>query len=292
MTLFELVTEGIQILQQAGNSDAEQDARELLMTAFDLDMVHFLLNRMQKLPEKEETVSRIRQYREMIARRANRTPLQQILGCQDFMGMTFYVNEHVLIPRQDTETLVELVLEEQLDLSGRVLDLCTGSGCIAISLAAKGGYRSVTATDISEEALKVAQRNAKTLLEDPAKVIFLQGDLFDALGRPDTKQFDIIISNPPYIPTAVIETLEPEVREHEPMLALDGTTDGLHFYRKIAEKAGQYLFPNGTIYLEIGYDQGAAVSALLREAGFTRVRVVKDMPGKDRIVCGVWPGHL
>ena len=241
------------------------------------------------------------------------------------MGLDFFVNEHVLIPRQDTETLVELVLEEQQgkqqeeqqekqqeqqpeeqqkkqreqqseeqqkkqrgqkpEKPRKLLDLCTGSGCIAISLAVKGGFESVTATDLSEEALKVAERNART---HQVPIRFFQGDLFSALPQSEVKTFDIITSNPPYIPTAVIATLEPEVREHEPMMALDGTEDGLKFYRQIAKEAGSWLKPGGSIYLEIGYDQGEAVSGLLEDAGFTNVRVVKDLPGKDRVVCGCW----
>ena len=288
MTLYDLLNEGNAALQQAGDTDGENDAKLLLFEAFHLDLVHFLMDRLRPLSEQDAKVQeQIRTYREMIEKRASRIPLQQILGSQEFMGLEFYVNEHVLIPRQDTETLVELVLQEQQGREKKLLDLCTGSGCIAISLAVKGGYESVTATDLSEEALKVAERNAKT---HQKKIIFRQGDLFSALPRTEAGTFDIITSNPPYIPTTVIATLEPEVREHEPMMALDGTEDGLKFYRQIAKKAGTWLKPGGVIYLEIGYDQGEAVSGLLREAGFDKVRVVKDLPGKDRVVCGIWPG--
>ncbi|MCI6887930.1 MAG: peptide chain release factor N(5)-glutamine methyltransferase [Lachnospiraceae bacterium] len=290
MTLFQLLAEGSDMLQRSGSPDAQNDARQLLLAAFETDMVHFLLKRMQELEENEDSRSRIRLYREMIERRRSRIPLQQILGCQEFMGLDFYVNEHVLIPRQDTETLVELVLEEQKDPEKSILDVCTGSGCIAISLAVKGGYPDVTATDISEEALKVARRNAAALQCDE-QVHFYQGDLFGALEQRAGRTFDIIVSNPPYIPTAVIRTLEPEVRDHEPLLALDGTEDGLHYYRRIASEAGKYLKPDGRIYLEIGYDQGKAVSELLTDAGFFRVRVCQDLPGKDRVVCAVWPGQ-
>lgn len=287
MTLYDLLNEGNAALQQAGDTDGENDAKLLLFEAFHLDLVHFLMDRLRPLSEQDAKVQeQIRTYREMIEKRASRIPLQQILGSQEFMGLEFYVNEHVLIPRQDTETLVELVLQEQQGREKKLLDLCTGSGCIAISLAVKGGYESVTATDLSEEALKVAERNAKT---HQKKIIFRQGDLFSALPRTEAGTFDIITSNPPYIPTTVIATLEPEVREHEPMMALDGTEDGLKFYRQIAKKAGTWLKPGGVIYLEIGYDQGEAVSGLLREAGFDKVRVVKDLPGKDRVVCGIWP---
>lgn len=326
MTLYDLLNEGSSILRQAGDTDAENDAKLLLLNAFDLNLVHFLMDRLRPLSETDEAVQeQIQNYRAMVAKRASRVPLQQILGSQEFMGLDFFVNEHVLIPRQDTETLVELVLEEQQgkqqeeqqekqqeqqpeeqqkkqreqqseeqqkkqrgqkpEKSRKLLDLCTGSGCIAISLAVKGGFESVTATDLSEEALKVAERNART---HQVPIRFFQGDLFSALPQSEVKTFDIITSNPPYIPTAVIATLEPEVREHEPMMALDGTEDGLKFYRQIAKEAGSWLKPGGSIYLEIGYDQGEAVSGLLEDAGFTNVRVVKDLPGKDRVVCGCW----
>lgn len=287
MTLYDLLNEGSAALQQAGDTDGENDAKLLLFEVFHLDLVHFLMDRMRPLPEDEEVQKKVQDYRGMIAKRASRIPLQQILGSQEFMGLDFFVNEHVLIPRQDTETLVELVLQEQRGTEKKLLDLCTGSGCIAISLAVKGGYESVTATDLSEEALKVAERNAKAHQKN---LVFRQGDLFAALPQSEAGTFDIITSNPPYIPTAVIATLEPEVRDHEPMMALDGTEDGLLYYRKIAKQAGIWLKPGGVIYLEIGYDQGASVSGLLGEAGFDKVRVVKDLPGKDRVVCGVWPG--
>ena len=330
MTLYDLLNEGSSMLQQAGDTDAENDAKLLLLNAFDLNLVHFLMDRLRPLSETDVAVQeQIQNYRVMVAKRASRVPLQQILGSQEVMGLDFFVNEHVLIPRQDTETLVELVLEEQQgkqqeqqpeeqqkkqqeqqpeeqqkkqqeqqpeeqqkkqrgqkpEKPRKLLDLCTGSGCIAISLAVKGGFESVTATDLSEEALKVAERNART---HQVPIRFFQGDLFSALPQSEVKTFDIITSNPPYIPTAVIATLEPEVREHEPMMALDGTEDGLKFYRQIAKEAGSWLKSGGAIYLEIGYDQGEAVSGLLKDAGFTNVRVVKDLPGKDRMVCGCW----
>lgn len=287
MTLFRLLTEGSRALKQAGDPDGDHDARQLLMAAFHLDMVHFLLSRMQELEDSDYNRSCMELYRSMIEKRRRRCPLQQILGSQEFMGLEFYVNQHVLIPRQDTETLVELVLEQQKNQEIRLLDLCTGSGCIAVSLAVKGGYRQVMAADISEEALKVARRNWERLRPENQEMKFFQGDLFDALEK-DTEAFDVITANPPYIPTEVIRGLEPEVRDHEPMLALDGTADGLHFYRRIAAEAGRWLRPGGRIYLEIGYDQGAAVSGLLAEAGFTEIQVVKDLPGKDRVVAAVY----
>ncbi len=322
MTLFQLAAEGARRLEESGSPDAGNDARQLLMAAFHLDMTHFLLDRMQPLPDSGRTWSAIRLYQEMIEQRRGRIPLQQILGVQEFMGLEFYVNRHVLIPRQDTETLVELVLKEHR-AGDSLLDLCTGSGCIAISLALKGQFTSVTATDISGEALEVAKRNAEKLLgavkaekaaseaaepekaaseaaepgiigqerEEPEKegLVFClcQGDLFEALPRTasgDTPRYDIITANPPYIPTDIIPTLEPEVRDHEPVLALDGTRDGVYYYRRIAQAAGAYLTDRGRIYVEIGHDQGTQVSAILRDQGYQHIRVIKDLAGNDRVV--------
>lgn len=296
MTLFRLLTEGTRALERAGAPDAALDARQMLLAAFHIDLTHFLLNRMQELSEDEYHRKAADLYREMVRKRCRRMPLQQILGSQEFMGLNFYVNKHVLIPRQDTETLAELALAEtecqnEPGQSGwTLLDLCTGSGCIAVSLAAKGKFTRVTATDISAEALQVARRNAEALLEHDT-VEFFQGDLFHALPQ-DGRRYDVITSNPPYIPTAVIAGLEPEVREFEPMLALDGSRDGLAYYRRIAAEAGEWLADGGRLYLEIGYDQGAAVSALLTEAGFQQVQVHKDLAGNDRVVRAVWNRRL
>lgn len=311
MTLFRLLTEGSRALEQAGVPDARQDAQQLLLAAFHLDMVHFLMKRMQELKDDKENQGATRLYRGMIERRRRRCPLQQILGSQEFMGLEFYVNRHVLIPRQDTETLVEQVLadiktreQEGTWVAERsLLDLCTGSGCIAVSLAVKGVFDRVTATDISGEALKVAERNAAALLpewrlfregessmqqSEERVAEFWQGDLFAALPEGG-ERYDVITSNPPYIPTEVIRTLEPEVREHEPMLALDGAEDGLYYYRRITADAGRYLKPGGSIYLEIGFDQGAAVSSLLKANGYQDVQTYHDLPGKDRVVSARLP---
>ncbi len=315
-TLRRLEAEGAAALDMAGIGEARLDAHRLLLAAFGLDETHYLLERMQpvglNVSAEADPRDSTNRYREMISRRALRIPLQQILGEQEFMGLTFYINAHTLIPRQDTETLVELVLSEQKDRGGRLLDLCTGSGCIAVSLAAKGGYTDVTATDLSSEALAVAERNARMLLAEsgwrivsddsdlvpdaglppeagrtgpaPAKGIFrlFRGDLFTALPRGP--RYDIIVSNPPYIPTAMIGGLQPEVRDHEPRMALDGAEDGLAFYRRIAAQAPEWMNPGGAIYLEIGCDQAAAVSALLAEAGFADIEVFNDLAGLNRVV--------
>lgn len=313
MKLYELLKEGCECLEAAGICDAQIDAKQLLMAAFDMDMTHFLLERMQPIPEDETGKQRAAQYRDWIGARSRRTPLQQILGETEFMGLPFYVNEHVLIPRQDTETLVELVLEDcrklqnelpQEELTAaeskkkevvcerrnglRLLDVCTGSGCIALSLAVKGSWAQIHASDLSEQALKVAEKNASRLLADDVQkrqnFMLYQGDLFDALPH-DGGKYDIITSNPPYIPTDVIAGLEPEVKDHEPLMALDGSSDGLVFYRRIARDAQQYLNEGGKIYLEIGYDQGAAVRELMKQAGYMDVQVIRDLAGNDRVVC-------
>lgn len=282
MTYFELWKWGEKRLADAGVADASLDARYLLLEAFEMDMAHFLLKEQEQVPATE---GRTREYSDAIQARAARVPLQYLTGKQDFMGLTFYVDERVLIPRQDTETLVELVLKENTDKKARILDLCTGSGCIAVSLAVLGGYRKVDAVDISEDALAAAEENGTRL---GGKVRFLKSDLFSALD-PE-KKYDIITSNPPYIPTEVLNGLEPEVKDYEPRMALDGSEDGLAFYRRIAVAAPAFLRAGGRIYLEIGYDQGAAVEELLRNNGFARTRVVKDAAGRDRVVCAELPG--
>lgn len=289
MTLHQLLNEGTNSLLRAGAPEAQLDARRLLLEAFHLDTVHFLMNRMQVLEQTKAAEAAIRHYRQMIKKRCSRIPLQHILGNQDFMGLTFKVNKHVLIPRQDTETLVELVLEEQKDRKKKVLDLCTGSGCIAVSLAVLGGYEDVTAVDLSLEALNVASENAGRLLAGERSIRFLAGDLFEPLND---EKFDIITANPPYIPTEVIKGLQPEVRDFEPVMALDGDKDGLGFYRRIAGEADKRLNPGGCIYLEIGHDQGEAVSSLLEEAGFKNVKIIKDAPGLDRVVRGEGGRHV
>ncbi len=290
LTLQTLLDEGSRRLEEAGIEESLLDAKYLLFEAFCTDMTHFIMNRNEELRDEDTVKRAVAVYRETIGRRAMRIPLQQITGSRGFMGLDFYVNEHVLIPRQDTETLVEEVLKDfkGKDKSDRtVLDMCAGSGCIGLSLMVLGGFFHVTEADISAEALKVVKRNAERLLEDgwEDRVSLLEGDLFSSFAGK--REFDVIVSNPPYIPTAVIEGLEPEVKDHEPRIALDGKEDGLYFYRRLVKECPRYLKPGGTVYFEIGYDQGEAVSALLREAGFQDVCVIKDAPGHDRVVKGV-----
>ncbi|HJC47086.1 MAG TPA: peptide chain release factor N(5)-glutamine methyltransferase [Candidatus Lachnoclostridium pullistercoris] len=281
MTFFELWKWGESRLADAGIREADLDAKYLLLEAFEMDLAHFLLKEQEQVPS---TDGRTREYSDAVSARASRVPLQYLTGKQDFMGLTFCVDERVLIPRQDTETLAELVLKENREKEISLLDLCTGSGCLAVSLAVLGGYEDVDAGDISPDALEVAKENSRRL---GAKVRFYEGDLFAALDGE--KAYDVIVSNPPYIPTEVIEGLEPEVRDYEPRMALDGDEDGLAFYRRLAEESPAHLKPGGRLYLEIGWDQGEAVEELLRDNGFEKTEVVKDDAGNCRVVRGEKP---
>jgi len=202
------------------------------------------------------------------------------------MGLTFGVNEHVLIPRQDTEILVEEVMRDLHD-GVNILDMCTGSGCILLSLLHYSNDTTGVGVDLSEEALKVAQANAERLGKE-SRVRFVQSNLFEALDE----QFDIIVSNPPYIRTDVIEMLMPEVRDHDPRMALDGMADGLFFYRKIIDEAGNYLKRGGQLFFEIGHDQAQDVIALMREHGYKEIEVKKDYAGLDRVVYGTFLGGV
>lgn len=288
MTLEELLKEGGEELLKAGTPDAALDARFLLLAAFDLSLASFLGAKGREISGEPESVKAMEVFRDMIRRRAMREPLQQILGVQEFMGLEFAVNSHVLVPRQDTETLVELVLSENRDRDQAVLDMCTGSGCIGISLARMGGYRRVTLSDLSGEALKVAGENARRLLGGyEGEFSLARGDMFGAVKPGET--FDILVSNPPYIPSGVIGGLEPEVRDYEPRMALDGDGDGLKFYRILANESGAFLRKGGRIYMEIGWDQGPAVEELFRAAGFEHIRRVRDLAGNERVVCASWP---
>lgn len=279
MTWQQLLVNGTARLKEAGIAESELDARYLLLAAFDISQTEFLIGRNREQQLNTDN------YQRMIEKRCSRIPLQYILGTQEFMGLTFQVDERVLIPRQDTEDLVELVLKEHPQKEKRILDMCTGSGCIAISLAKLGGYKYVTAVDISEGALGVAAINSNNLGVEH-QVSFVLGDLYERTEELPADGYDIIVSNPPYIPTKVIRGLAPEVRDFEPALALDGTEDGLYFYRRLAKESGHFLRPGGWIYLEIGYDQGEAVSRLLADERYEEICVIKDTPGLDRIVKG------
>ena len=270
-----LVEEGQRRLAAAGVEEAAVDAWLLFSYDKKVDRTWYLLNRTQRASGEEQEV-----YLKLIARRCERVPLQHITGEQEFMGLPFRVTPDVLIPRQDTEVLVEECLRH-LAPGNIFLDLCTGSGCILVSLLhyAKGTFG--TGADLSGKALSVAKGNVEA---NGVEARLVQGDLFE----PVTGTFDLIVSNPPYIASAEIETLAPEVREHEPRMALDGTADGLFFYRRIVQESPSYLKEGGWLCMEIGYDQGAAVRQLMEARGFATVSVIKDLAGLDRVVSGCY----
>ena len=280
MTYRECYEKGCYILNEAGIEESTLDARLLLEAVCGTDRNDLLVHGEQPVePETEE------KYFGWIGKRAGRIPLQQLTGEQDFMGLTFTVNENVLIPRQDTEILVEEVLKELHD-GMRILDMCTGSGCILLSLLHYSNDCEGLGVDLSAEALEVAGRNVLKVLtpEKAEHAHFLQSDLFEKVEG----KFEIIVSNPPYIASAEIEKLMPEVRDHEPRMALDGTEDGLHFYRRIIKEAGKHLVNSGMLFFEIGYDQGQAVSELMRTGGYREVQVVQDYAGLDRVILGTY----
>ncbi len=272
---------GCAALKNAGVEEAALDARYLLEHVCGTNRNDLLVHGDRQVDEDHEA-----RYRELIEKRGQRIPLQHLTGVQEFMGLEFAVNEHVLIPRQDTEILVEEVLKELHD-GMEVLDMCTGSGCILISLLRYSNRCKGVGVDISEDALQVAQSNAGNLLKsclDDCSINFVQSDLFENV----TGKYEFIVSNPPYIRSDVIPTLMPEVKDHEPMQALDGTADGLYFYRRITGEGREYLKKGGMLYFEIGHDQAADVSNIMAEAGFAEIKVVKDFAGLDRVVYGTW----
>jgi release factor glutamine methyltransferase len=262
-------------LSEAGITDAATDARLLLEYICGTSVDHMYAH-----GDEEVSEDKAEQYASVIEKRACHVPLQYITGSQDFMGLDFIVNEHVLIPRQDTEILVEEALKNLHD-GMNILDMCTGSGCILLSLLHYSNNCTGTGADISQEAVSTADRNAARLGIQGVK--WVQGDLFEACPH---EKYDMIISNPPYIKTDVIKELMPEVRDHEPYSALDGSEDGLLFYRKITAGAAGYLCGGGCLMFETGFDQGADVSKIMSDAGYRDIAVTKDYAGLDRVVCG------
>ncbi|MCH5252683.1 MAG: peptide chain release factor N(5)-glutamine methyltransferase [Lachnospiraceae bacterium] len=272
MTLADVLQMGKRRLSEAGVPEPEWNAWYLFSHCF-----HINRNRYFLCSEEIAAEENIKTFENLLVEREKRIPLEYIIHETEFMGLPFQVNEHVLIPRQDTECLVEEVLK--VSEGKDVLDLCTGSGCIGISLAKLGKCKSVTLSDISGEALAVAEKNAR---KNDVAVRLVESDLF----RDIRGSFDIIVSNPPYIRSKEIDELMPEVREHEPRLALDGSEDGLLFYRSIIKVINSFLKPNGWLFFEIGWNQGEEVSRMMREEGFHAVEVKKDLAGLDRIVQG------
>ena len=283
MTYREVYQEGVKVLTEAAIAEAALDARLLLEYVCKTDRNTLLAHGDREVTGEEQA-----QYLETIARRAAHVPLQHITGEQEFMGLTFAVNNKVLVPRQDTEVLVEEVMRNLHD-GMRILDMCTGSGCILLSLLQYSNDCTGVGVDLSTDALAVARGNYERIRQQKPEMeaSFLESDLFTKVeGR-----YDIIVSNPPYIRSDVIPNLMPEVRDYEPMMALDGTEDGLFFYREITKKAKDYLNRGGMLYYEIGCDQEEEVCAIMETEGFREIEVVKDFAGLDRVVYGSWPGQ-
>ncbi len=271
-TLEDALIKGKALLKENGITEGDLDAWYLLSHYFHINRAQYIMH-----PRIAITEEQYRRYLTLIYKRSEHIPLSYITGEQEFMGLNFHVSEDVLIPRQDTEVLVEEALK--VSRGKEVLDLCTGSGCIIISLARLGRTKSAVGVDISKKALSVAKENARRLQTD---VTFLESDIYTQVRG----KYDIIISNPPYIPTRDISDLMEEVKNHEPVLALDGSADGLYFYRIIINGVSQFLKPDGYIFLEISYNQAEAVSKLLREAGIVDIKVINDLAGLNRVIRG------
>ena len=285
-TFKELLKEGTQTLINGGIEEARLDAWLLLGYTADITRAWYYAHDDQK--PGQEIADR---YRELCTRRAERIPLQHLTGKAYFMGYEFDVDERVLIPRQDTEILAEEALRLLTDKrSPEILDMCTGSGCLLLSILMEKEDAHGTGVDISEGALAVAEKNRKNLhLEERALLVksdTFSGEYFQKNSSEHPMEYDMLISNPPYIPTADIQQLMDEVRLHDPVLALDGKEDGLYFYRRITEEALRYLKPGGWLLYEIGCDQGEAVSRIMRTNDFSNIAVKKDLAGLDRVVLG------
>lgn len=330
-SLQKIETTGKKLLVEAGveEEEAALEVRLLLLESFSLNTASYLLRKQESLCkadrekveaagiEQTEILGKLHSFFENFEKRRRRIPLAQILGRQSFYGLDFFVNEDVLIPRADTECLVDLVLEDYADLAKQagktysekrnsehvsnkhednveneanssslnILDLCTGSGCIGISVAKHLPYQELLLVDLSEKALAVAKKNAEKHLGE--NVTLLQSDLLTGVQG---KNFSLLLSNPPYIVSRVIPGLEREVSEYEPKMALDGGEDGLLFYRRIAKEAKAVLLPGARLYLEIGYDQGESVKDIFQKGGYEAVEVFPDISGNPRVLRGIFPG--
>ena len=279
-TLKELLAYGRKGLTEGGIENGAHDAWLLMEHVCNIDRSSYYVH-----PEKMVTEETAEEYRLLVEKRKGHIPLQQLTGEAWFMGLPFYVNENVLIPRQDTECLVEEVLKRG-SKAARILDLCTGSGCILLSILhelrlVKGNPVRGVGADLSALALEVAEKNRERL---GIEAELVQSDLFEMIEGT----FDMIVSNPPYIPSGMLEGLMEEVRDHEPQMALDGGEDGYDFYRKIIRSAPAYLRGGGWLCFEIGYDQGKGLKALLKEEGFQEIQIIQDLAGLDRVAVGQW----
>ena len=272
MKYIEAFDKYVKLLEEKNFKDAKSDILLLIYEIFDFDFSKWTMYKYDEI----EDISKLDTLNEYVKKRLGHMPIQYILNKAYFCGHPLYVNENVLIPRFDTEVLVEEVLKiSKKDKSKRILDICTGSGAIAIALKKLGGFERVDALDISDKALEVARRNANELDLD---INFLKSDMFSSLTCEN--KYDIIVSNPPYIQSDVVDTLESEVKDFEPRLALDGDVDGMKFYKIIAKNYENYLADNGVLALEIGYDEADDIRALFEGKN---VVIKKDLANLDRV---------
>ncbi len=275
MTYETALSNGKKVLKDAGIMECDLDAWYLMEYVCKIDRSWYYLHNFEEMEEIN-----YQEYCLLLKKRSERIPLQYITGSQEFMGLKFKVNSHVLIPRQDTETLVEEAVK-RLEAGMEVLDMCTGTGCVIISIL-KQKKIVATASDISKQALLLAKENAK---KNQVEVNLVRSDLFNNING----RYDMIVANPPYIPTGVIGTLMPEVRIFEPIEALDGKEDGMFFHREIIQNGRRFLKSNGYLCLEIGHDQGGRTAFLMEEHGYRNIKVIKDLAGNQRVVCGNLP---
>lgn len=281
-TIEQLLVEGKRLLKDAHIETWALDAEVLLSHILSFSRVQLFTNSKDKLLEEQEI-----KFKEYIYKRLQGMPIQYLTNEQEFMSLPLYVDESVLIPRQDTEILVETALNLiNKEKETRILDLCTGSGCIGISMAYYAPYSNIIGIDISDSALKVAEYNAKINGVND-RISFVKSNLFNEVPNSLKGKLDMIISNPPYIPTKDIKMLMKEVREHEPSIALDGGQDGLDFYKLIIKDGKEYLKSGAILIFEIGYNQGKIVSQVLKSSGFKEVEIKKDLAGLDRVVFGI-----
>jgi release factor glutamine methyltransferase len=282
LQIKEIIAVSENILRESGDEDYKTDAEILLCHAIKYDSQKIFMNWAREVDDDH-----VEKFFAMVQKRAEGTPTQYLTNEQVFKSRSFYVDENVLIPRPETELLVDEVTAYLKDnrSAKSILDLGTGSGAIAISLAKKAPSLRITASDISEAALETAERNA-TRHGVKGQIKFVRSDVFDGFKTGFTgPKWDVIISNPPYIKSAVMPTLQREIYEHEPLIALDGGEDGLGIYRRIIAGAPGFLRKTGSVFFEIGYDQAHDVTTLLRENGnFVRVTVTPDLAGHDRVM--------
>ncbi len=304
MKAIEKLKEAAKLFESSGIEAAEKEAEMLVRHSFGLNTVEIYRDNPELSEEQIKTLER------MLSRRLKHEPIQYILGHEEFLGMKILVRHGVLIPRTETELMAEqaikIIRAQTTDIRHQnlrprhfplptshfsLLDLCTGSGCLALALAREFPDFKVYGTDISEIAIKYAEENAR--LNCISNVTFLRGNLFEPIEKLPTSYFqlptfDLIISNPPYIRTDDIENLQPEIKEWEPVDALDGGRDGLDFYRMLIPSAGRFLKDNGIIMLELGFGQSSDVAGILELSGYTQIEIIKDYAGTERIIKARW----